>query len=393
MLGKLVWRYLLSGSFSTKLITFISLFGVFIATVALTLTVGIMNGFENTVREKILQNLPNLVVYTDNFHQSEEVINFLKTHYGEDIKLAFWVAQYNLILQKGKKLSQATVYAGNLKDLQRFLSLEDNLIEGSVSKNGLLIGLKLADQLGIFDVPTKITLIDPVAIKTPIGFLPKIKHSEVVGIYSTHFTVYDGAALADWGTFHKFFKNPTFSVVVQLKNPYEVKKFESVLNREFPSLYTLTWIDSNKEFFGALKLEKLGMALVVGLIVVVAAFNITSLLLMKVQEKRKDIAIFRSFGIGRGFIFKLFLLQGFLIGFIGATVGLFVALLLAFVSNKYHLIKVPADVYLTPYMPIEPSLIDCITIFGFVILLSILAAYIPAYRAAKEKIVNILRNE
>ncbi len=393
MLGKLVWRYLLSGSFSTKLITFISLFGVFIATVALTLTVGIMNGFENTVREKILQNLPNLVVYTNNLHQSEEVINFLKTHYGKDIKLTFWVAQYNLILQKGKQLSQATVYAGNLKDLQRFLSLKDNLIEGSVSKNGLLIGLKLADQLGIFDVPTKITLIDPVAIKTPIGFLPKIKHSEVVGIYSTHFTVYDGAALADWKTFHKFFKNPTFSVVVQLKNPYEVKKFEGVLHREFPSLYTLTWIDSNKEFFGALKLEKLGMALVVGLIVVVATFNITSLLLMKVQEKRKDIAIFRSFGIGRGFIFKLFLLQGFLIGLIGATVGLFVALLLALVSNKYHLIKVPADVYLTPYMPIEPSLIDCITIFGFVILLSTLAAYIPAYRAAKEKIVNILRNE
>jgi lipoprotein-releasing system permease protein len=393
MLGKIIWRYLLSGSFSTKLITFISLFGVFIATLSLTLTVGIMNGFENTVKEKILQNLPNLVVYTDNLQQSEEVINFLKNHYGKEIKLTFWVAQYNLILQKGRKLSQATVYAGNLKDLQKFLSLKENLIEGSISKNGILVGLKLADQLGIFDVPTAITLIDPIAIKTPIGFLPKIKHSQVVGIYSTHFTVYDQAAIVDWETFNRFFKNPTFSVVVQLKNPYEVKKIASALNREFPSLYTLTWIDSNKEFFGALKLEKLGMALVVGLIVVVATFNITSLLLMKVQEKRKDIAIFRSFGIGRGFIFKLFLLQGLVIGLIGASAGLSVAMLLAFVSNKYHLIKVPADVYLTPYMPIEPSAIDCISIFGFVILLSTLAAYIPAYRASKEKIVNILRNE
>jgi len=135
------------------------------------------------------------------------------------------------------------------------------------------------------------------------------------------------------------------------------------------------------------------MALVVGLISIVAGFNIMSLLITKIQEKKKDLAILRAFGVEKEFIVALILNIASIIGFLGGILGLLFSYGISYYVNKYHLIKVPAEVYLTPYLTIEPSWGNYIGVFLFIILISIISAILPALLALKEDVTQILRNE
>ena len=135
------------------------------------------------------------------------------------------------------------------------------------------------------------------------------------------------------------------------------------------------------------------MVLVVGLIGLVAAFNISSLLFTKVRELSRDFAIFRAFGIGKGFIFSLVLSLGGIIGLIGSLSGIAFALTAAYVANRYKLIQVPQEVYLTPYLPVDIGWKNILWVFLAVMLFSLLASLFPAYTATKQKITDILRNE
>ncbi len=391
VLPKLVWRYLFSGKLSTKVITFVSLLGTFIATASLLLTLGVMNGFQRAVFKSLLSHTPHVLVFLDTRNEAEELLNSLRGN--SEVKKAFWYAVFNLIASRDEKVAPLTVYASDLKNLESFLDLRENLVEGNLTKDGLILGDLAADNLGLERVPDGINLINPIAEETPIGFLPEAEPVTVRAIYSTGFFVYDSAAVADYSFISKLFKPNAFNVVVQLKNPYRAQDFAKRLEELFPYAYTTTWIDRNRDFFNALNLEKLAMTLVVALITVVAAFNVFSLLVMKVRELRRDFAVFRAFGAGKGFIFSLVVLQGFLIGTLGVVFGVLLSAVSAFFANKYKLIQVPADVYLTPYIPVVITPTDYILVSLGVILLSTLAAVAPAVSAVREKVSEILRNE
>jgi lipoprotein-releasing system permease protein len=392
MFLKIVFRYLFGGRFTTKFLTVISFLGTFLATSALLITVGVMNGFEQSVKENLLKYLPHALIFAGDPKEAKELSENLKREFPKYIENTYWYASFGLILQKGENLSEATVYGMKEKTLKRFLNQRGKLVEGTFSKNSLILGEILSTKLGIFEVPAKVIAISPFAKKTPIGFLPNIKRMSVGAIFRSGYYPYDSAAFADYDFLIKKFAPSGYYVVAELKDPYGAEEFKKAFTERYRYFFITTWIDTNKDFFNALKLEKLGMFLVVALITVVSAFNITALLLTKVKELSLDFAVFRAFGLGRGFIFSIVVSIGGTIGIFGSLSGILFSLLVSFVVNKYKLIKVPADVYLTPYLPIVFGLKEILLVFFFVVSFSLLASLIPATVAVKQKVSEVLRN-
>ncbi|MFN3265102.1 MAG: FtsX-like permease family protein, partial [Aquificaceae bacterium] len=181
---------------------------------------------------------------------------------------------------------------------------------------------------------------------------------------------------------------------VYLKDPYRAQEVKRELEKSLGDMAIVrSWIDLNKPLFNALQLEKVGIFFVLMLMIVIASFNITSLLFMKVREKVRDIAVLRTFGLRRWQVAYVFLLQGLMLGISGAFLGLLLSLVGGYFINEYRLVRVPADVYLMDHVPVHFELSDIIfTILGAVVL-SLLASLLPAYRAGRESIVRVLRNE
>ncbi len=392
MFLKIAFRYLFGGRFTTKFLTLISFLGIFLATAALLITIGVMNGFEKSVRDNLLKYLPHVVVFVGDQKEAQKLSSELEVEFPKDIERTYWYASFGLILQRGENLSEATVYGMEMPTLERFLKERGKLVEGNLSNKTLILGEILATKLGIFEVPKSLTAISPFAKRTPIGFFPLMKTLEAGAIFRSGYYPYDSAAFGDYRFLKKNFAPSGYYVVVELKNPYKAQTFKERLEKKHPYFYATTWVDTNKDFFNALKLEKLGMFLVVSLITVVSAFNITALLLTKVKELSKDFAVFRAFGLGRGFIFSIVISIGGTIGVFGSLLGVVFSLLASFVVNKYKLIKVPADVYLTPYLPIVFGWKEILLVFLFVVTFSLLASLIPATVAVRQKVSDVLRN-
>ncbi len=362
------------------------------ASFALVFTVGIMNGFEKAVKNGLLKNLPHLQIYLFDYKDIPKTEKLVKETLKDQLKSIYWVASFGLIIQKGPSVAGVSVITSDKETLKKFI-LPKLRIKVRKVNNCILVGNNLAFQLDIEKVPATVLLINPVAQKTPVGFLPKLEKYKVCGIYHTGFEAYDLAALAPYQIIKKNFEPSTYAVIVELKNPYKADFYRKFLEKELPNYYISTWIDSNRDFFKALQLEKLGMILVVSLITIVAAFNITALLFMKIKELQKDFAIFRTFGIGKRFITSIVLLLGFYLAILGGGLGIVSSLIIAKIFTVYKVIKVPEDVYLTSYLPVEPGIYTPLWVLGFIVITSLIASYIPAFMAVREKITDLLRNE
>ncbi|RTZ59618.1 MAG: hypothetical protein DSZ31_03575 [Gammaproteobacteria bacterium] len=388
---KLVFRYLFSGKPTTKFATYTALFGTFLATVSTLVTIGIMNGFEESVKKHLLINTPHVTAYLSSRREAEEFLNEVKKY--PFVQKGYWYATFPVILQKGKHIAGAVILGTDKGFVENLLNRKGVLFSGKFTPKGLILGNLLASQVGVYETPSKVTVISPVARITPIGFLPKIKRLEVGGIYSSGDYYLDTSGVGEFNFLNSFLKPSNFIVGIKLKDPYDAKEVEKFLEDHFKGAFITTWIDTNRDFFNALKLEKLGMLLVVSLIVLVASFNIASLLIAKVRELSVDFAIFRAFGVGRKFIFSLVLLLGITVGLIGSLLGVTFAEIIAYVANKYKLIRVPQELYTTPYLPILFGLKEVTLTVFFVLFLSLLASLIPAFSAVREKVTSVLRND
>ncbi|HID79218.1 MAG TPA: ABC transporter permease [Aquifex aeolicus] len=388
---KLVSRYLFSGKPTTKFATYTALFGTFLATVSTLVTVGIMNGFEESVKKHLLTNTFHITAYVSSRREAEEFLNEVKKY--PFVQKGYWYATFPVILQKGKHIVGTVIFGTDKGFVENILNRKGVLFSGKLTPNGLILGNLLASQVGVYETPSKVTVISPVARVTPIGFLPQIKRVEVGGIYSSGDYYLDSWGVGYFNFLISFLKPSNFVVGIKLKDPYSAKKVGKFLEDHFKGVFITTWIDTYRDFFNALKLEKLGMILVVSLIVLVASFNIVSLLIAKVRELSVDFAIFRAFGVGRKFIFSLVLLLGVSVGLAGSLLGVAVAEVIAYVVNHYKLIRVPQELYTTPYLPIIFSIKEIILTVLFILFLSLLASLIPAFSAVRERVTSVLRND
>ncbi|MFN3976221.1 MAG: FtsX-like permease family protein [Aquificaceae bacterium] len=377
-------RFLLSGKGSTQLVSFIALLGVSLGVCALLLTMGVFAGFQHELKEKILSASPHIIVSL--FDPDKDYEDKLKSIKG--IKGVYPVVLYQGLVSKEGRVSSVSVKALTPEDAYR--------VYGVRVKEGVAVGAGLADILGL-KKGEDLLLLSPMGQRTPFGFLPKARSLTVEGIFQKGVFDQDYATvLMDIKQAREFFGH-TYQLSgyeIYLRDPYKAQEIREQIERLLgPDAIVRSWIDLNKPLFNALQVEKVGIFFVLMLMIVIASFNITSLLFMKVRDKIKDIAVLRTFGLKSRQVLFIFLLQGFMLGSLGTLIGLILSLLGAYLINEYRLIRVPADVYLMDHVPVYFELRDvALTLLG-ALLLSLLSSLLPAYRASREGIVRVLRNE
>ncbi len=383
-LFKISLRYLISGRGSTNLVSLIALLGVSIGVAVLLLTMGVFSGFQRELKEKILSTTPHIIISLlepENSHESQ--IKELK-----EITEFYPVVLYQGIISKDGRLLSVGIKAMREEDIRRIYKVQ--------IKEGIAVGVGLA---GIMDIKSgqEVLLLSPMGQATPFGFIPKMKSFPVDGIFQKGVFDQDYATVVMtmekaeelFSTHHQL-----FGYEVYIKDPYKAqevrKKLEELLG---PSALVRSWIDLNSALFNALQFEKVALSFVLMLMVLIASFNITSLLFMKVREKVRDIAILRTFGLRRRQVVLIFLLQGLILGSTGTLMGLLFSLVGKFLINQYKLIRVPSDIYFMDHIPAYFEIGDILFTLIGAFLLSLISSLLPAYRAGKESIVRVLKNE
>ena len=400
---QIAFRYLFSiKSKALSFMALISLLGVIVGVSALLITLAVMSGFQYGLKEKILQTTPQVIILkiTNKFFDNEADSLMQKLGnipYVEDFE---YFVYSQALASIGSSVESIFIRGVNPEKEKRIMKLDRFIIEGSFDsiKNDktVIIGKDLSIALGV-SVGDNIKLISPFGRKTALGYIPKILKVKVGAI--AYFGIYDfdssfvgmniktAQILLDM-------KNQITGIQLLLTDPYKAEKVSKYLEEKLDFPYMVkTWIDMNRSLFQALEFEKLAMFLVIALIVLVASFNISSLLIAKSREKRKDIAILKTIGADNRFILKVFLWQGLILGIVGTILGILIGLSTIYVVDTYQLVKLNPEVYMMEYLPLKTSILDVIVVSINSVLICFVSSILPAYFASREIPAQVLRYE
>ncbi|MFA5324133.1 MAG: lipoprotein-releasing ABC transporter permease subunit [Smithella sp.] len=407
-----------------SVITFISIFGIFLGVAALIIVLAVMNGFEEDLRTKILGIKSHIELTTDmtgpmkNYQQVRERISGIE---GVVASTPFIYSQ--AMIRNGNGVTGVVIRAldtqsafkvinlGKIKEGKlEYLNKIPQQIALNYSKNdtaptaGIVIGKEMARNLGIFLYDT-LTIISPVSISTPMGMVPRMGKFVVVGIFESGFYEYDSTlAYLSLESCQKFLQmgDTVTGIDIKVNDIYKADSIARKIQNElgFP-FWAQNWMQMNKNLFSALKLEKRVMFIILSLIVLVAAFNIISALIMIVMEKNKDIAILKSMGATSQSIMKIFIYQGMIIGVIGTLFGCIAGIAVAlnlqkvslFVEKIFHFKLLPGDVYYLSELPSQVNYGDIIIIIAGTLLICFLSTIYPSLRASKTDPAEALRYE
>ncbi|MBN2256076.1 MAG: lipoprotein-releasing ABC transporter permease subunit [Deltaproteobacteria bacterium] len=397
-----------------SLITFISVAGIFLGVAALIIVLAVMNGFEDDLRNKILGVNSHIVLmkYQGKMGDYRSVKEKVDRIDGVVASTPFVYGQ--AMVKNGDRvtgvvlrgidaesaltvISLGKMVAGSTKDLSRTGGTKQSL-------PGIVIGKELSKNMGVFLSDT-VDVLSPMGIATPMGMVPRIKKFVVVGIFDSGFYEYDSGlvflSLPECQNFLNMGEDVT-GIEIRVRNIYKAKDIAETIEQElgFP-YWARNWMQMNKNLFSALRLEKRVMFIILSLIVVVAAFNIITALIMVVMEKTRDIAILKSMGATSKSIMKIFMLQGIIIGAIGTALGCMGGLLVAFhiepislfVENIFGFKILPGDVYYLSELPSKVDFGDVLVIAAVAMIICFLATIYPSWNASKLDPAEALRYE
>jgi lipoprotein-releasing system permease protein len=397
-----------------SIITVISIAGVTVGVMALIIVLAVMSGFEKTLKEKILGTQAHLVLRMagqEGMGHYEEVAKEVEKVKGVVSAAPFIVSQVMLssesnvfgVVLKGidpDRVGKVTelvtnLKAGHLDDLKK-------MKEGEPP--GIVLGVELAKHLSV-SLNEDIQVISPLGTMTPVGMMPKMKRFRVKGIFYSGMYEFDNTlAYVSIESAQTFFgmDHRVTGVEIKTNDIYNVKNIGIEVRRKmgFP-FWTMDWMEMNRNLFSALKLEKIAMFIILVLIVLVAAFNIISTLIMVVMEKNKDIAILKSMGAPSMSILKIFIIEGGVIGVVGTILGTILGLgaafnlekITGFVENLFGFKILSSDVYYIDKLPSQVNPVDVVLIVLTAILISLLATLYPSWRASKLDPAEALRYE
>jgi lipoprotein-releasing system permease protein len=395
-----------------SIITLISIIGFALGVWALIVVLAVMSGFEKTLKEKILGTQAHLVVLRANqegMDQYEEVVKEVEQVKGIVSATPFILSQVMLS-------SESNVFGVVLNGIDpdrvwKVIELARNMKAGRLQdlkaegeSPGIILGVELAKRLGV-SINDPIQVISPLGTMTPMGMMPKMKRFRVVGIFYSGMYEFDNTlAYISITSAQKFLNMDSRVTGIEIKTDdiYKVKKIGKEIRQKLGlPFWTRDWMEMNRNLFSALKLEKVAMFIILVLIVLVAAFNIISTLIMVVMEKNKDIAILKSMGAPSKGILRIFIIEGGVIGvvgtFFGTVIGLVTALNLekvsGFVENLFGFKILPSDVYYIDKLPSQVNPTDVVMIVITAILISLLATLYPSWRASRLDPAEGLRYE
>ncbi len=308
-----------------------------------------MTGFHDGVRQQILGNVPHVLIqrHGQDMEGYLEVARKAKAASPDIVVARPFVTKEAMLLSKNNvaAVNVKGIEAGNKVFDQDFISIDSRPVEELLFQvengfPGLVIGIDTAASLGVA-VGDVINVIPPLFTISPFGMMPKMKPFRIVGIFRQRGGFLDTYfGFVSLSEAQKFFdtEGRVSGIEIEADSFDNSQAVASLLREEFGYPYVVrSWEDLFGSFLSALKLEKLGLFIVLGIIVLVAAFNIATTLIMVVMEKHKDIAILRAMGATSSSIMKIFVLEGFIIGTLGTSLGTGLGLLLA--KNADPIIK------------------------------------------------------
>jgi len=395
-----------------SLLSMISILGVMIAVLTLNVVIGVMTGFEEVLRDRLLGMNSHVVLrklgdqlvryneLTERVMNVEGVLSAAPMVYGQ------------VILTTGNRISGVVVRgvdpdrangvvtiegfmeAGNLKDLKRHrvVQVKDRPME----LPGIILGARLASGLGVL-VGEPIQLVSPLGRPAAFGMVPKIRRFAVVGLFRSGMHEYDSSLVfMNLTDAQQFFElgNSVTSIEIRVHDVDQAQAVAQRIQRKLGLPYlTEDWSRLWPNLFAALRLERWVYILVLLLMVLIAAFNIISTLIMMVMEKRRDIAVLRSMGASRGSVWRIFMLKGCLIGVAGTLLGSVLGYGLCLLIQEYQFIELPPDVFLVSTVPVKISGLYFALVSLVSLLICLLASIYPARQAAKLDPVEIIRYE
>lgn len=380
-----------------SIITLISLGGITVGVAALIIVLGVMNGFHKDLRDKILGVKSHIVIfkYGDNIENYANEMEKIKEVNGVVSANAFILCQGML---KVRNNTEGSVVWGVDPEKQPLVcnTPTEVLNKPDVEKPRIILGKELASKLFV-SKGDELILVTPIFKTTPLGMIPKIGKFEVIGTFKSGMYEYDSTfayiSLKEAQSLFEI-KDKVSGIEVKVKDIYNVKEIKNTLrNKISDGLIISDWMQMNRNLFSALKLEKIVMAIMLTLIILVAVFNILSSLIMIVMKKTKDIGILRSLGVSTSGIMRIFIYQGLIIGFIGTVTGSVLGIATSLLLKKYQFIKLASEVYYIDYLPVELRVFDIILIIAASIGLSFLSTLYPAYKASKLDPVEAIRYE
>ena len=388
-----------------KTISVFSFTGIALGVAILIIVMSVMSGFRTELINKILGFNPHIIVkpYDKKINKDDLInLNILKDYIS---RTAFTFSGQAILINK-KNTTGILVRSYLQNDIDKIDLIREGIIDGSLNlfnENTISIGKELAISLDLI-VGDEITLMSTSNLQTPFGNLPLQEKFTISSVFSTGLIEFDqNVIFMPFENANSLFELSDMDIDLEifLNKPDQVQLVKEKVQKIFSSHYVYSWADLNKSFFGALKVERNVMFIILTLIIIVAAFNIISGLTILVKNKTKEIAILRTLGISKNSIAKIFFVIGFTIGLFATITGVIIGILFSYyieevrvlITSIFNIKLFPEEIYFLSQMPSEINLGYILIISFFSLIITFFATIFPSLSAAKLDPIKALKYE
>jgi lipoprotein-releasing system permease protein len=389
-----------------NLITILSIAGVTVGVMALIVVIAVMTGFEADLKARILGGQSHVVVMRHGGPLTEYRKILSEVEKIDDVEGATPFI-YTQGMLRSKSGASGVVIRGidpntagrvikTLKDVSLpYMSATENSQSDQPTIPGIVLGKELARNLGVIQGDI-IHLMSPRGMLSPIGHVPAMKQFKVTGYFESGMYDFDSSfAYIHLKAAQKLLRigDAVTGIEVRVREIYKAREIATKLKDQLQFPYwTRDWMQMNKNLFRALKVERVVMFVILTLIILVAAFNIASTLIMMVMGKTRDIAILKAMGATNKSIRKIFVFNGMVIGLIGTGLGVVLGLLLCIGLKHYDIYELTGDIYyFTTTLPVKLEIVNVLAVIAAALVICFLATLYPAHQASKLNPVDAIR--
>jgi lipoprotein-releasing system permease protein len=385
-----------------------SLLGIALGVATLIIVMSVMNGFRAELLGRILGLNAHITVYARASAQIPDYEALVNRFRGlHNVVTAAPLVEGQVLATANGVAGFAQIRGMRLADLRARTLVSSNVKRGSLddfTEEGVLIGTRMATRMGL-KLGDLITLINPQGTATAIGTVPRVKAYRVIGLFEVGMYEYDNSYVyMPFETAQVFFRVPdgANAIEIVLDDADRARQLAFVIaGLVGPDLNVVDWQQAYSSYFGAVQVERNVMFLILTLIILVAAFNIISSMIMLVKDKGRDIAILRTMGATRAMVLRIFFMSGASVGVIGTIAGLILGVVFTLnIETIRQWLQAlsgttifPAEIYFLSHLPARLEWAEVTQVVAMALALSVLATIYPSWRAARLDPVEALRYE